>query len=189
MISLRLECPCCARDMTVPINYPAVEYTCFSCHSGTRLWAFPALLQEQRGSLGESLHVDDESSCFFHPDRRAVTPCDGCGRFLCALCDIEFNGRHLCSSCIESGMKQDTLPQLRREYVRYDAAALALAIYPVLVFYLTFFTAPIVLYLVLRYWRTPISVLPRNRWRFIAAGFLAGMQTLGWGLLAASIFL
>jgi len=175
--------------MTVPVNHSAVQYACSSCRADTRLWAFPALLQEQRGGLGEAVLVDDESSCFFHPDRRAVTPCDGCGRFLCALCDIEFNGRHLCSSCIESGAKRDTLPQLRREYTRYDAVALALAIYPVLIFYLTFFTAPITLYLVLRYWRTPISVLRRNRWRFVAAGLVAGLQTLGWILLVTFIFL
>ena len=34
--------------------------------------------------------LDGEASCYFHAHKRAAVPCDGCGRFLCSLCDLNF---------------------------------------------------------------------------------------------------
>ena len=53
-----------------------------------------------------------------------------------------------------------------------------------LIFYLTIFTAPFTLYLSIRYWREPMSVLPRRRWRFVVAILIALFQLAGWGVLA-----
>ena len=47
--------------------------------------------------------------------------------------------------------------------------------------YFCIFTGPIVLFLAARYWKSPSSIVPRNKWRFVVAillvlaelGFLA----------------
>ena len=51
----------------------------------------------------------------------------------------------------------------------YDKIALALAVYPMLLFYLTFFTAPMAIFVAIRYWKAPASILPRTRIRSVIA--------------------
>src|SRR6187549_347010 len=80
---------------------------CPSCSSALQVYAFPALFRPvEAGKTGDLVIVDGESSCFYHPEKKAVVTCSYCGRFLCALCDVDFNGEHLCPPCIESGKKK-----------------------------------------------------------------------------------
>ena len=68
--------------------------------------------------------VDGEASCFYHPAKKAVLPCESCGRFLCAVCDVEMNGQHLCPACLASGKKKGRLKQLENRRTLYDSLAL-----------------------------------------------------------------
>ncbi len=124
--------------------------------------------------------MDDQASCFYHSQKKAVIPCDNCGRFLCALCDVELGGKHLCPACLETGKKKGRIIDLERHRVLYDAAALKLAIYPVLMFWFTLFTAPIALYLAIRHWNSPGSIVGRTRIRSVLAIMLSGLQILAW---------
>jgi hypothetical protein len=148
---------------------------------------FPAAFRElARGTAGESLLADDEASCFYHPKKKAVIPCEACGRFLCALCDIEFNGRHLCPSCLETGKRKHKIKNLEKHRTLYDSIALALAVYPMLFFWPTLFTAPAACFVGVRYWNAPRSIISRSKVRFIAAFVLAGLQIAGWSGLVYS---
>jgi hypothetical protein len=69
---------------------------------------------------------------------------------------------------------------LENRRVLYDKIALALALYPMLLFYLTFFTAPMAIFVAIRYWKAPSSILPRTRVRFVIALVLAVFQIAGW---------
>jgi hypothetical protein len=60
----------------------------------------------------------------------------------------------------------------------YDSLALLVALVGALIFYLIIFTGPTVLYLSIRYWRTPQSVAPRNRWRFVVASLIVVVESL-----------
>lgn len=131
--------------------------------------------------------MDDESSCFYHPQKRAVHPCDHCGRFLCALCEIEVGGRRLCPACLEQGAKGNRQEGPSREYVYYDSISLGLAVLPAIFIWPTLFTAPAAIYFALRYWKRPLSVLPRRRWRFLVAAIVAGAQIAAWTFLVASM--
>lgn len=185
MKTFQLECGNCAKRFEAPLSEASVRAECPVC--GATVWAeaFPALVTGVKaGRAGETVLVDDESACFYHPTKRAVLPCDACGRFLCALCDIEMDGRHLCTACIEAGVRKGAMDSLQTQYVYYDSIALSAAILPLLFLWLTIVSAPIVLFLAIRYWNTSMSVLPRNRWRFVAAVTIAGFQLVGWGLLA-----
>ena len=98
------------------------------------------------------------------------------------------NGEHLCSLCIEEGQNKKRIKNLETSRTLYDDIALALALIPLLLFYFTIITAPIALYLSIRHWRSPSSILPRTKLRFIFAILIAGMELIGWGLLFFFLF-
>ncbi len=154
---------------------------CPNCGAWLQVQVFPALFKGlAAGQAGENILVEAESSCFYHPQKRAVVPCDGCGRFLCALCDCEFNGQHLCPTCLETGKKKGKIKNLQNHRMLYDNLALALAVFPLLIFWFTIVTAPMALYLGIRYWNAPSSIVPRTKVRLLLAIILAGLQILGW---------
>jgi hypothetical protein len=153
---------------------------CPSCSVPIKIDVFPALLRGlEPGKAGDSL-VDDQASCFYHPQKKAVVPCDQCGRFLCALCDIEWGRKHLCPGCLETGKKKGKIINLERHRVLYDATALRLAFYPILIFWFTLVTAPVALYLAIRHWNSPTSIVRRTRIRFVLAITLSSLQILAW---------
>lgn len=154
---------------------------CPGCGHAVLALAFPALYREDRpGQDGEALLLPDEAGCFYHPAKKAVRPCGACGRFLCALCDCEIHGRHLCPPCLESGRLKGRLPDLESHRTLYDNVALSLAILPLLVFYFTVATAPMAIYVAIRHWKSPLSVVRRSRYRFVFALLLAVTQIGGW---------
>ncbi len=152
---------------------------CPSCSAPLRVEVFPALFRQNDVKAAETL-VEGESSCFYHPQKRAVVPCDGCGRFLCSLCELDFNGQHLCPSCLESGKKKEKLETLTNERVRYDRVALGTALLPALCLWPSIIGAPIALYIAIRYRNRPTSVTnPTKVWYTIAA-VMASLEILGW---------
>ena len=78
--------------------------SCPACRSQFRADVYPAADRSvASGTAGKAIQTDKEAGCFYHPRKKAILPCSTCGRFLCALCDIEFNGTHLCPQCFEKG--------------------------------------------------------------------------------------
>lgn len=69
----------------------------------------------------------------------------------------------------------------------YDNMALYLAVIPMMFIFPTILTAPAVLFITLRYWKAPASLIPRTKIRFITAFFLAGCQLLGWAVFFYSL--
>src|SRR4051812_36135954 len=183
MNSFQLSCPKCR----TPLREQAVnrgELTpCPACAIPLQVEIFPALFRPiQTGRTGEALVVETESSCFYHPQKKAVVHCESCGRFLCGLCDCELHGQHFCPACLESGKKKGRIKNLENERTLYDSIALALAVYPLLIFYFTIFTAPMALYIGLRQWNAPRSLIHRTKLRLVLAIVLASAQLAGWGV-------
>jgi len=142
---------------------------------------FPALFRRAAvGRDGEAVLVETESTCFYHPQKKAVLPCEACGRFLCVLCDCELHGKHYCPACLEVGRKKRKIKSLETERTLYDSLALSLAVLPLLMFYLTFITAPAALYMALRYWNAPRSIVHRSKIRLVLAITFASLQIIGW---------
>jgi hypothetical protein len=139
------------------------------------------------GRPAEKIIVEDDSSCFYHPTKKAVVACEGCGRFLCALCDIEFDGRHLCPGCIETGARKGKMETLQNEIIRYDNIALAVAIIPLILFYVTLISAPAALYLAVRYWNYPTGIIHKSKYRFVIAIIIAGAQLAAWTVAAVML--
>ena len=158
------------------------EFTnCPSCKESLIIKTFPVLSKPiLPGQTGNVILSDDEASCFYHPDKQAVVHCENCGRFLCSLCDVEFNKKHLCPSCLESGSKKGKIKTLQKGRILYDEIALAVAVIPMIIFYFTIITAPIAIFISVWFWRKPSSIIPRTKIRFIIAIIVSLLQLTGW---------
>ena len=142
---------------------------------------FPALFRPAGGAQpAEALIVESEASCFYHPQKKAARACEGCGRFVCALCDCDLHGQHFCPACLESGKTKGKIKSLDQQRTLYDSIALVSALLPLLIFYFTIITAPLTLYIAIRHWKTPLSILRRSKIRFIIAIIIALLQIGGW---------
>jgi hypothetical protein len=124
--------------------------------------------------------VEGQSSCFYHPSKKASIVCDGCGRFLCGLCDLELNGRHVCPACLETGRKKSKFKDLENTRMLWDHVALAVATLPMLCVWPSIAGAPCALYLVLRYRKEPCSITGKSSLAFVAAGVLSILELAGW---------
>ena len=184
-----LPCPRCATPLP-PADLNRGELApCPVCRTPTQADIFPAFLRPaQTGAVPQTILMEGEAGCFYHPDKRAATHCSSCGRFLCALCDVELGGRHLCPGCVESGQRKGVLSELEMKRTLYDGTALALAVVPLaaaatlVLAPLTLLTAPTAIVVALYGWNKPGSLVPRTRIRALLAMLLGGLQLLGWAL-------
>ena len=181
-MSATLACPKCSTAWpVVPAELTALA-ACPHCQTPLSVTIFPALLRTAAPvALPESLLVEGESSCFYHPGKRAVVPCSACGRFLCALCDVQLGERNLCPGCVETGRNKGKLTELEPGRTLWDTSALMLALLPmVLCFYATLVTAPATLAVAFIGRKKPSSVIPRGKWRLWLAVIMAVLQIGGW---------
>jgi hypothetical protein len=139
------------------------------------------------GGAAERILLDGEAGCFYHPDKKATIPCSACGRFLCALCDVDLNGQHVCPACLQSGQKKGKLAELESSRTVYDSAALSLALWPLLVWPVTIVTAPIAVVLAIMSWFRPNSIVKRTRVGSYVAILIGAAQIAGWVFLLVEI--
>ena len=175
-------CSACGASIPIAAVLERRLVPCPSCRTQVTAEVFPAFLRPlEQGVAGEALLADDDAACFYHPQKRAVRPCGGCGRFLCALCDIEVDADHLCPACLESGLRAGRMQHLESQRTLYDRIALAVAVIPMFTFYFTLVTAPLAVFLALRNWRKPRSLVTPSGWRLVLAIVLGAVQMIAWG--------
>ena len=174
-------CTGCGNPLPGELYNSGRPLPCDNCGAKLEVEAFPALFRGT-GPLkgGEALTVENEASCFYHPHKKAAVLCSACGRFLCTLCETDLAGRCLCPTCIDQGRLTEGIEQLVTQRPLYDSLALSTAVLPMLFFPITVVTAPIAIFLALRYWNRPGSILPRTRFRFVLAIIIALAQVAGW---------
>ncbi len=173
-----VPCPNCSGPLPDWfLSSARTESVCPGCYSEITLEIFPALFRGVVDLDPAALAIGEgEASCYEHASKRAVSLCGHCGRFLCALCEVSVDGAIWCPACLQLDKPQPKLKLLERQRTLYDSIALALATVPALLFYPVFVTWPIVIYLSIRYWKAPSSIVPRTKWRFVVALILAGAE-------------
>ena len=142
---------------------------------------FPALAKgPDPVDYGDSIQADSEASCFYHPEKKAVIVCESCGRFLCSLCEIDTTGRKICPNCFELGRSRERITELIAERTLYDQIALSVAVLPLLMFFITILTAPMAIYISIRHWKAPTSIVGRTKVRFVLAILISLVEMGGW---------
>jgi hypothetical protein len=134
-----------------------------------------------------AISVAEDSTCFFHVSNQAEKICEGCGRFLCAVCAVPFGGRTLCPTCIAAGKKDGSTALPERALP--GGIAMAFALGPILIWPVTLLTAPIALGMVITGWKKNGSLVRPGRKMLIAAGVLALLQIVGWAVLGFNLWL
>lgn len=138
---------------------------CPVCARSVEVIVFPAAMRPVTGIAPEAIVTGEEASCYNHAVNRAVSSCDGCGRFLCTLCDIPVSNLHVCPSCFNTG-KSGALELVRlTERTNFDTISLALVTLPMPLCWLIIFTTPAALYFAIKHWHDPSPLFPRGRWR------------------------
>jgi hypothetical protein len=178
---MAVVCPECGFDLT-PAFFDSPDYgNCRICGSEISVLPFPACFTVPKRIIAQDLHRgEEENSCFHHESKKAVNACTFCGKFLCALCAAELGGDVLCPECLIAGERKGTDLRLERERTLYDSIALTLAVAPAFTLSLTIFGAPAAIYVAIRYWRRPTSIVRKFRWRNWAALGLGLAQVAFW---------
>lgn len=175
-----LHCSACAAEFP-PEVLGVEEARCPDCARPVKVLVFPAFLKAPgAGTFGERVVVDGESACFYHSEKKATVICDGCGRFLCGLCDIELAGQHICSPCLEAG-RSGTAAKIESKRPLHERTALGVAVAGLLLGPFGVATSLIAVYVSLRYWKEPEQLGTWRKVRKIAAIVLS-LAILGfWG--------
>jgi hypothetical protein len=181
MTSAAPVCSNCGSPVPAALVNTGQLETCPSCASQIETEIFPAFFRPvARGSVGEALVVDTHASCYYHPQKQAAVVCVTCGRFICSLCDVELEGQHLCPACLETSQKTGKLKSIESRRVLHDTIALNLSFLSFFVFYVSFITAPLALYLAIKHRNEPTSLLGRSGARRWAAIIISSLQILAW---------
>jgi hypothetical protein len=161
------------------------EAVCTTCGSSNRVLVFPAAVASAQALPRAEAALEGEAACFDHPARRAVAPCHQCGRYACQLCSVEFGGQTWCPSCVAAGAGQAKSANLETSRNLFDSTAFILPLASLLVYPLTVIAAPASLVLSAMKWSQPLSLVRRNRWRFVAAILISLAEIVGWTVLIA----
>lgn len=179
-----LSCPKCRKSLPPESVHGNDTDLCPSCRSKVMVIPFPALLNSPVPvRTGMTVASDSDATCYYHTQKQAQTPCDACGRFICDLCAIEMRGETLCPSCLASGQKKNKMSHLETQRTLYDSLALMLSVLPwaLLIFWVfTIITAPMALFLAIRHWNTPSSIIPRSKLRLVLTIIFSIIQILVW---------
>jgi hypothetical protein len=178
------SCPKCHGSLPGELCNTTELVRCTACEAAILIEVFPAAFQAQTaGAIAEPVVEEGVASCFYHQQKKAVTHCDACGRFLCALCDVDFGGQHLCPGCLQTGRKKGKIAGLDTSRTLWDSAALLLCLVPTVIFVLWpvfIVTAPLAMVLAVVSYYKPGSLVPRRRWRPVVVIVLSLLQLLFW---------
>jgi hypothetical protein len=180
--------PCARCSMPLPRwgLDTAVETACPTCGSENIVRAFPAVFAERTAAAPEAALMG-EAACYDHPGKRAVAACQQCGRFVCQLCSVELGGAVWCPSCVAAGAGQARAANADEPRTLYDSIALTLPLVSLIMWPLTIATAPAAIVISISKWKQPLSLVRRNRWRFVAAIVIGTLMIAGWIFLVAAI--
>jgi hypothetical protein len=182
-----LPCPSCKRSFESFDWIDANHCRCRKCEVDYDFFPFPALVAEREVAKPQAVAVAEDSTCFFHTQNQAEKLCDSCGRFLCAVCAVPFTGKTLCPSCIAVSKKEDV--QLIASRPLPGGVALGLALLPMILWPFTLLTAPVALYIAIRGWKKPLSLVNPGRGKLVLGGLIALIQIGVWIFVGVTVAL
>lgn len=155
---------------------------CTMCGWSNRVHVFPAVLAPPAAPVPTEAALDGEAACYDHPSKRAVAACQQCGRFVCQLCSVASGKEVWCPSCVAAGAGKAKAANLDTGRTLYDSTALILPLASMALWPFTLVAAPASLVLTAMRWNRPLSLVRRNRWRFVAAVLVSIAEIVLWTL-------
>jgi hypothetical protein len=164
-----VACPDCSGNLTAGATETGWQ-RCPYCETQLQIRTWPVTRQTANAVAA----MTDQATCFFHPDKAYQACCGRCGRFVCALCDLELGAEHVCPTCFEGGLGGNDVDggaaEWRHRDVLYDSIAVTIGWCWIFVWPLIVAAIPGVIFLHAKYRKAPRSYLiPRSGWRFWAA--------------------
>jgi hypothetical protein len=175
-----LHCPGCRSRLKVGREISFFEEKCPVCHREVSVTVFPRLFREWAVAEAGAPAAEGEASCSFFPGERAEKVCDECGCFLSARAAVSWAARDLCLPCLHRLREVEKDPGYIGRTRLQDKRALALVTW---LAPLSLFTAPLALYLLLRYRGRPEGFAPRSRLTWWVAFTLAITWLIVWLVL------
>jgi hypothetical protein len=180
-----MDCPLCSTSIPVSAITPQGPSSCTGCGAPLRLEVFPRILRGLAPGEPPAAVRDDDASCYVHLGNRAARPCSSCGRYMCTLCDIEIDGRNVCPACLEAGHADSE--RLVHERTLWGRIVVSMSILPLLIFYVTVFTAPAAVVLAVVKRRAPTSLVRPSRLNLWLGASFAALQIVGWIALFSAL--
>ena len=186
--SASVTCPKCKHALSgLSPSALAALSSCPVCGLGLQVTVFPSYGRGPSvGQAGVNRVGETDAACFFHPTKRAEVPCDRCGRYLCALCQLELEGQNLCPSCLSTGGAQGSILALEKERFRWDSLVWMLVLGPPLTicfWMLTPFTCLAAIVIGIWKYRSPPSRICRSQIRLVAGVVTALVLLIGGGVM------
>jgi hypothetical protein len=177
---MALTCPECGFELK-PYFLESPEYRpCHVCGHEISAMPYPAAFRAAKVlTAAELRRGEEDASCFYHESKKAAHACSQCGKFVCGLCAAQIGAEVLCPACLVSGEKKAS-GRLERERPLYDSLALVVAVLPAMTISLSIIGGPVAVYLALRYWKRPTSIVRRYAWRKWLALGLGLAETGAW---------
>lgn len=166
---------------------------CPSCRRPVSIGIFPALLEGAEAkppTLPADPPAEGEAACFYSPNRRATKECSHCGVLISDMWAAQWGSDTVCLKCLEHLRQQGKDERFQGSRVLWDNIALFLALLPfsVVFWWAVFLSAPASLFIGLRHWNSPRSLVPRGRARLAIAIVLALLQVGGLAFGAAALW-
>lgn len=164
-----IACPSCGGFLPTA-GTDAQWQRCPYCEKALQIRVWPVA----RTGTNAAAAMPEQATCFFHPDKAFQACCQRCGRFVCALCDLQLGNEHVCPTCFERGRNDTGVNGSKAEWrhrdVLYDSIALAIG-WIWIIFWPTIVAAlPAAIVLHVKHRKAPRSYLiPRSGWRFWVA--------------------
>ncbi|HVB85200.1 MAG TPA: hypothetical protein VNK23_00850 [Candidatus Dormibacteraeota bacterium] len=161
-----IECPNCGGSVA-PIETRTGWQICPFCEQRLQIHTWPVVRQSAIAAEA----MPEQATCFFHPEKAYLACCQRCGRFVCALCDLQLGAEHVCPTCFERGRADGGLSDGKAEWrhrdVLYDSIALAIGWAWIIVWPAFVAALPATIVLHVKYRKAPREYLiPRSGWRF-----------------------
>ena len=185
-----LTCPKCRSDLGEETAQPGVTMSCPSCSRPVETLVFPAYHRPASvANPVEAVVAEEDAGCFYHPQSRARQVCDICGRFLCGLCDVELQERHVCPGCVGSKRGKSHISHLDGDRLLYGGMALLIAVVPAVVLWpVTVITGPLAVFVAIYGWNKPQSLTGARRFSFVLAIIIGLAEIILCGLFFAALF-
>ena len=179
-VDVTLQCPTCRASLNVNRSVDRVEVVCPVCSCQTSMVVFPRFFQEEPEISKDKIASESEAICSFYGELKAEKVCDECGCLMSLRASVNWGDHDYCLPCLYQLREEKKNASFVAQAKLYDNLALALVTW---LAPLSLFTAPVALFLLLRYRKGSQTFVSRSVFRWWLALLLSSAWILLWGAI------